>query len=140
MNDVKLLGRLAKDPTLYTTKDNVSVAFATIAVSRPKDKTKTDYIEFVCYEKTADNLVKYNKKGDELLVVAELRSYKKDGKSEQGLIAESVTYLRRKSDNTEKTQGIKDTSDNGLNTSPEEVPSGEIEKETLADKVMGFFK
>lgn len=140
MNDTKLLGRLTKDTHLTKTPDNDSVCFGTLAVTRPNTQIgKTDYIEFIAYGKDAENLNKYNSKGDEILIEAEIRSYTQKGKSVQSVIATKITYLRRaqkkikiqEQSNTDKEELLKDETLEEIKTK---------DKESLVDKVAGYFK
>lgn len=140
MNDIKLLGRLSKDTRISKTTDDVSVCFGTLAITRPNTKTgKTDYIEFMAYGQDAENLNKYNSKGDEILLEAEIRSYTQNGKTMQSVIATKITYLRRAQKNTNKSAEDKVSK---IDTSQDDVVE-EIktkEKETFVDKVAGYFK
>lgn len=73
MNDVKLSGRLTKDPELRTTQGGTSVATFTLAVDRSYGKG-TDFIHCVAWEKAAQFAADYLHKGIKILVTsAELR-------------------------------------------------------------------
>ncbi len=140
MNDIKLLGRLSKDTHIRKTTDDVSVCFGTLAVTRPNTKTsKTDFIEFMAYDKDAENLNKYNSKGDEILVEAEIRSYTQNGKTMQSVIATKITYLRRAQKNIDKSVEDKVSK---IDTSQDDVveETKPKDKETFVDKVAGYFK
>ena len=65
MNQVILTGHLAKDIELRKTQHNKSVASFTIAVSNGKDKN-ADFINCVAWEKTAELLSQYVKKGHKI--------------------------------------------------------------------------
>ncbi len=67
MNIVCLSGRLTKKPELRSST-NTSVCHFSLAVDNGKvdenGKRGVDFIECVCFGKTADNLVKYQDKGN----------------------------------------------------------------------------
>ena len=65
MNVVILIGRLTKDPELKQTSSNLVYCRFTIAVDRPFSKDNaTDFINCVVWRKQAENLCKYQKKGN----------------------------------------------------------------------------
>lgn len=71
------MGRITKDIELKTTTTGKNVANFTIAVSRKMDKTKTDFLNCIAWQGTADFVNKYFKKGDMILVngAVEVRSW-----------------------------------------------------------------
>ena len=79
MNFVILSGRLTKDPEIRYTQNKKAVASFTIAVADGKDKAQ--FINCVAWEKTAELLDQYFKKGDGLTVTGRItvRTYEKDG-------------------------------------------------------------
>lgn len=72
MNDVKLLGRLAKDPVLKDLSNGKKVCYFTVACSRvpfKKDsKAGTDFVPCVAYSPVADIIGGKLKKGERILV------------------------------------------------------------------------
>lgn len=62
MNSVQLIGRFVKDIDIRTANKKTVVANFTLAVNRYDEKT--DFISCVAFNKTAENLAKYTKKGD----------------------------------------------------------------------------
>lgn len=79
MNLVILTGRLTKDPELRYTNSNKAVASFSIAVHEGKDKAI--FVNCVAWEKTAELIDQYFKKGDGINVYGKLsvRQYDKDG-------------------------------------------------------------
>lgn len=77
MNTVQLLGRLTKDPEAETVKigkEKKSVCNFTIAVDRGfGEDAKTDFIECVAWEKRAEILDEYFKKGQRIAVTGSLQ-------------------------------------------------------------------
>lgn len=85
MNIVILSGRLTKDPDIRYTNSKKAVATFSLAVDDGKAKDgnrKTQFLNCVAWEKTAELLDQYFKKGDGLTVNGKLtsRSYEQDGK------------------------------------------------------------
>lgn len=80
MNSCIFTGRLTKDPELRMTQNNKSVAVLSLAVNK---YDKVTYIDCVAWEKTADVIDKYCKKGSLICISSEyeLRSWSKDGKT-----------------------------------------------------------
>lgn len=88
MNRVCLSGNLCKDVELKKTSSKKAVVSNTIAVSRDfkndDGEYETDFIDIVVWEKTAEYLSKYAKKGDRIEVVGkwQVRKYQtSDGKN-----------------------------------------------------------
>ena len=107
MNNVVLTGRLTANPELKVTQSGTKVCVFALAVN--KDKEHTDFPQVVCFEKTAENLCTYQKKGSMVGVNGRLqtRSYERqDGTKAYvtEVIANTVEYLSSKSDNSAKTQ------------------------------------
>ena len=88
MNRVCLSGNLCKDVELKKTSSKKAVVSNTIAVSRDfkndDGEYETDFIDIVVWEKTAEYLSKYAKKGDRIELVGkwQVRKYQtSDGKN-----------------------------------------------------------
>lgn len=83
MNNVSLLGRLARDPDYYVSEkeDGSNVCRFTLAVNRNKDEA--DFISCVAFGLQADAVADYCVKGDRLGVSGRLRtgSYEKEGET-----------------------------------------------------------
>lgn len=65
MNTVSLTGRLTRDPELRYSQGTtpVSIARFTLAVNRRYQKEEADFISCICFNKTAEFVKKYFKKG-----------------------------------------------------------------------------
>lgn len=79
MNKIVLGGRLVKEPELkFLDGDGKAVARFTIAVSRKikgKDgKRETDFFNCVIFGKLAEGITKYANKGQEIVLVGEVRN------------------------------------------------------------------
>ncbi|MBQ4031235.1 MAG: single-stranded DNA-binding protein [Bacilli bacterium] len=107
MNKVILTGRLTKELVLEHTKQGTPLCQFTIATNRPvirDGKRETDFITCIIWNKLAENLVKYQRKGNLLGIQGELRvdTYESDGKRKYKsyVLVEEVEYLESKKDMT----------------------------------------
>lgn len=84
MNKVILMGRLTKDPDIrYTQTNNIMVASFSLAVNRrftKEGEQQADFINIVTWNKTAEFVSKYFKKGQQVAVVGRIqtRNYEDD--------------------------------------------------------------
>lgn len=84
MNHVILTGRLTKDPDIRYTDSKKAVASFTLAVDDGKGRDgerRSQFIPVVAWEKTAELIDQFFRKGDPLTVIGRItvRSYDKDG-------------------------------------------------------------
>ena len=79
MNKVIMIGRLTKDPEIKKTSSGKSVASFSLAVSDRYNRDKTDFINCVAWEKTADYLGNYVKKGNLIAVEGRISTRNYDG-------------------------------------------------------------
>ena len=104
MNRVFLIGRLTRDPELRYTRGNTAIAMFNLAVDRrvKDDGTKeTDFIVCKCFNKLAENLAKFQKRGNLISLVGRIRtdSYDdKDGKRKYTIevVADEIQFLSQK--------------------------------------------
>lgn len=87
MNKAILIGRLTRDPELRTTPTGRNVCQFSIAVNRTytsaSGEREADFINCVVWDKQAENLARYQKKGNQIAVDGRIqtRNYDdKDGK------------------------------------------------------------
>ena len=124
MNSIVLSGRLTKKPELRTTINGNNVCSFSLAVKRDKDNT--DFIDCNCYGKTAENLVKYQDKGNMIELTGRLENYTYTDKDNKNRIktfvyVETINYISQPQ-----------TSENGANKeqiNPYEEMSKRIEQE-----------
>lgn len=78
MNKVVLMGRLTKDPeTRYTQTNNIQVTSFTLAVNRrfAKDgEQQADFINIVAWNKTAEFVSKYFRRGQQVGVIGRIQT------------------------------------------------------------------
>ena len=113
MNRVCLVGRLTKDPTCeYVNTSNGSVARArfTIAVDRgfasgnqDGNKSTADFISVVAWRKQAENLTKFQKKGNQIALEGRLQVDNYTGKDGNQVwstyvVADNIQFLDKKGD------------------------------------------
>ena len=119
MNKAILIGRLTRDPELRTTPTGRNVCQFSIAVNRnftnANGEREADFINCVVWDKQAENLVKYQKKGNQIAVDGRIqtRNYEdKDGKRVYvtEILANNISFLDSKGTNT---------SSNDFNSLPE---------------------
>ena len=79
MNKCLLIGRLTKDPEIKKTSSGKSIASFTLAVNQRFNRDKTDFINCVAWEKTADYLGNYVKKGNLIAVEGRISTRNYDG-------------------------------------------------------------
>lgn len=111
MNKVILLGRLTRDPeTRYTQTSNMQVTSFTLAVNRrfvkQGEERQADFINCVAWNKTAEFVSKYFKKGQQVGIIGRIQTRNYD--DEQGIkhyvteiIAEEVYFAGDKKDATQ---------------------------------------
>lgn len=74
MNSVQLHGRLVKDVDLQHTESDLPYCMFTIAVYKTKDTT--NFIDCVAWEKTAELITKFLKKGDKITCSGSVNIFK----------------------------------------------------------------
>lgn len=78
MNKVILIGRLTREPeTRYTQTNNIQVTSFTLAVNRrfaKEGEQQADFINIVAWNKTAEFVSKYFKKGQQVAVVGRIQT------------------------------------------------------------------
>lgn len=126
MNNVVLIGRLAREPEIRYTESELAIARFSLAVNRnyPKQRggEKTaDFISIIAFGKTAENIDKFMKKGNQLALSGHIQtgSYtNKDGVKvyTTDVVADRVEFLSNKSQNKE------DMSDGFEELEKEEIP------------------
>ncbi len=83
MNQIVLMGRLTADPELRHTQNGTPVASFTVAVDRRQTEKATDFIPCSAWQKTGENISKFFRKGNLILVTGSLQSRQwedRDGK------------------------------------------------------------
>lgn len=114
INRVVLIGRLTRDPELRKTQNGTSVCSFTLAVNRRQNQDGTqeaDFINCVAWNKLADNIQLYQKKGNQLGIEGRINTRSYDNQQGQKVyvtevIAENVQFLTPRNDfNEQNTLG-----------------------------------
>lgn len=123
MNKVVLMGRLTRDPeTRYTQTNNTQVTSFTLAVNRRFSKeNEADFINIMAWQKTAEFVSKYFKKGQQVGVIGRIqtRNWEDENKVKHYItevIAEEVYFADSKKEES------KDTMQSNELTSDDELP------------------
>ena len=109
MNKSILIGRITKDPELRTTPNNRSVCQFTIAVNRTytneEGKREADFINCVVWDKQAENLAMYQKKGNQIAVEGRIQTRNYDDNNGKKVyvtevLVNNISYLDTKKDDS----------------------------------------
>lgn len=118
INRVVLIGRLTRDPELRKTQSGMSVCSFTLAVNRRQNQDGTqeaDFINCVAWNKLADNIQLYQKKGNQLGIEGRINTRSYDNQQGQKVyvtevVAENVQFLTPRNDfNKQNTLGVTNT-------------------------------
>ena len=94
MNRVILVGRITRDPELRTSPNNVSFAAFSIAVNRTavssNGEREADFINCVAFNKQAENLCRFIKKGGQIGVEGKLQTRRYTAQDGSNRIATEV--------------------------------------------------
>lgn len=87
MNITAISGRLVRDPELRRSQSGKAVTSFTVAVDRPGMNDKTDFIDCVAWEKKAEFVRQYFRKGQRIEVsgIITSRTYEKDGQNRKAV-------------------------------------------------------
>jgi single-strand DNA-binding protein len=83
LNSCSFIGRAGKDPELKTLQSGKAVANFSIAVGRKfKDVDETEWVNCTAFDKLAEIIGQYVKKGSQIFINGRMRTekYQKDGK------------------------------------------------------------
>ena len=132
MNKIILMGRLTKDPEVrYTQTSNAMVTSFTLAVNRrfiaQGQERQADFLPIVSWNKTAEFVAKYFKKGQQVAVIGrvETRNYDdKDGKKVYvtEVIAEEVYFADSKKEEGQATNFTPDNTTSFEASADDDLP------------------
>ena len=117
MNRVILIGRLTKDPEIRTS-GNYTIASFSLAVDRKfkrDGEPETDFFNCTAFNKTAEFVEKYCKKGTKMVVEGRIQNdnYEKDGVKHYGvkIMVDSLEFAESKSTNNTPSTKVETTGD-----------------------------
>ena len=118
-----LTGRLTRDPEMRYTKEGKAVCSFSIACNDSKEKV--NYFDCQAWEKTAEIITEYCKKGNKILITGRMNQQRwddQDGKKHSKIIinVSNFEFMGDKSDQSDADK-IKDQF-NGESVPDEEVP------------------
>src|SRR5215211_9406285 len=102
VNKVILIGNATRDAELWHTSTGKPVSSIRVATNRTiKGEEETQFHTVVCWDRTAETIAEYVKKGDPLYVEGRLqyRSYQDEEGKERGvceIVADDVQFLSRR--------------------------------------------
>lgn len=108
MNKILLLGRLTKDPELKYTQSGTAVASFTLAVNRKyanqSGEREADFINCVAWQKAAEFVANYFRKGQQMALEGRLQVRTYDGNDGQRhwvteVVAEQIEFCGSKQQN-----------------------------------------
>lgn len=141
INRVVLVGRLAQDPELKNTATGNSVCSFSVAVSsrtkNPDGTWGTIFVPCVCFQQTADNLVKRTKKGSMVGIEGRLnvRTFKRADDSNgrvMEVVCDSIQFLSPKAAGEEGDEAPT------FDDIPAESQSGKVDSIDLPDDDLPF--
>nr|DAQ01488.1 MAG TPA: Single strand binding protein [Caudoviricetes sp.] len=109
-NKVILIGNLTADPELKMTQTGIPVTTFSIAVGRryakETDEVKADFINIVCWRKSAEFVAKYFSKGKKILIEGQLqtRSYMANDGTKRTVcevVADNVSFVESSGSGTQ---------------------------------------
>lgn len=111
MNKVILIGRLTKDPDLRYTESNKAVCNFSIAIGRgykEDEVEQVDFINCIVWNNQAENLKKYQTKGNLISVEGSLRveqyqDNEGNNKYKTYVLASNISYLSNKKNDIEQS-------------------------------------
>lgn len=118
MNKVILLGRMTKDVEMRHTQNDKAVCSFTVAVNRrtkgSSGKQETDFINCVAWDKLAEFISKYFRKGDAIALIGRLQTRAwedKDGKKHYvtEINVDEVYFARKKVSNEGQSQTVENS-------------------------------
>lgn len=129
MNRLTIIGRLTRDPEIRMTQDGqTTIARFGIAVDRRGKDQKADFFNVTAFNKTAQFVEKYLKKGTKIAIGGHLQMDEytnKDGQKVTNviIIADEVEFCESKKSVTDSNQPV--TDDNGF------MPIDKLDQEEL---------
>ena len=114
LNRAILMGRLTKDIEIKTTTGGTTIGRTTLAIDRrfqrQGEERKADFINILCFGKTAEFAQKYFGKGNMMCVVGPIQSRSWDGQDGKKnyateVIADEVNFCGEKRTDSNQNQG-----------------------------------
>ena len=109
MNNIILMGRITKNPELKYSTSRKSKCNFTIAVTRKYKKDEADFINCVAWEKTAETIAEFFKKGNRILIHGRLnvRNFVDEAEETKWIyevITDEFEFIEKKGENDNVSQ------------------------------------
>lgn len=139
INSVLLIGRLTRDPELKQTQSGKSVMESDIAINMSQERT--EFIRFVAFGATAENVCRFCHKGSNICVSGELHNQEwktKQGESRSRMVVNAfrVEFLEPKG--ARAAERNDDYMPESYSATPFTPPSQEKFEEIEADESLPF--
>lgn len=124
-------GRWTEDPVVKKTPNGNSVVNVSLAVNRGDEEDTADFINVTCWNKLADNVAKFTRKGSKVLVQGETNNRKYRTKSGEermrcDCVAQKVQFLDTKERTADEPKNAQiqqaPSNDFGYNFDSEDLP------------------
>lgn len=108
INEVIVSGRLTKDPELRKSQGDNPKSVCTVSIAQNyNNNQKVNFFNVIAWQRVAEALAQYNKKGDLIIVEGHLDTYafvNKDGKMKRGIqiVAKRIIFAGQKTDSTDR--------------------------------------
>lgn len=119
-NKVCIVGRLTRDPELKSTTNGHTVLSFSLAVNRARDRETADFIPCKAFDKTAELIARYMRKGSQMLVCGSFQSSKVKDKTYYEILVNEVSF------------GEKASGDSNTNSAPPVVKKSTVTLEEVA--------
>ena len=110
MNNVQLVGRITKVIELKQTKNGKAYCNFTLAIPREFSREETDFINCVAWEKKAETIEKYVKKGHRFGVIGRIQIDKNNDIFYTKIAVEKIEFL----ENAKSSQEPENTDDDSF--------------------------
>ena len=114
MNIAILMGRMTRDPELRYTSSGKAYANFTLAVQKTKDEA--EFIDCIVWEKTAETIAEYFRKGNRILIQGRLNvsSYEQNGEKRKSTKVQVFSFEfvdNKNSGNSQNNNNYEDDED-----------------------------
>ncbi|AGR41726.1 single-stranded DNA-binding protein [Spiroplasma diminutum] len=135
MNSVNLIGRITKDPELRSSSNGKSFVAFTLAVNEFSGGNQfTQFVPCFAWEKTAENLAKFVKKGAQISVEGSINVRQENA---NGQYSQIVTIRANRIEFLGGTNNVQSSSNNSFGSSqpsqPSQQPSSNFDFDLIDD-------
>lgn len=103
MNKFIITGNLTKTPEMkYSQAGNAYTKF-TVAVTRPRDREKSDFFNVTAFGKVAESVANYLDKGSKVLVEGQVNIDNNNGTYYTNVLADNVEFLSKKGETSQSS-------------------------------------